>query len=69
MFSSKVLSTIKEQREWETRKYTDTNKNNEQLYYDSQYPLLFPSMPLLLLSLPNNYAYLGNISSMLQKQL
>lgn len=66
MFSSKILSTIKEQREWETRKCKDTNKNNKQLCYDYQYPLLLPSMPLLLFSLPNNYAYLGNISGILQ---
>lgn len=32
VFSCTVLSIIKEQREMETRKWEDTNKNNEQLY-------------------------------------
>lgn len=32
VFSCEVLSIIKKQRERKTRKWEDTNKNNEQLY-------------------------------------
>lgn len=32
VFSCKALSIIKEQKEKKTRKWEDTNKNNEQLY-------------------------------------
>lgn len=32
VFSCKALSIIKEQKEKKTRKWKDTNKNNEQLY-------------------------------------
>lgn len=38
VFLCKVLSITKEQRENKTRKWEDTNKNNEQLYSATKIP-------------------------------
>lgn len=70
VFSCKALSIIKEQKEKKTRKWKDTNKNNEQFIFClPKIPLKFQSMALLLLSVLNNCASSGKYIQLDPKQL